>query len=67
MPTVLAHQHETLDELLYRTHGNTQSIAEVMDINPHALHSPRLPQGLPIRLPTAPSTPPPSAPLKLWD
>ena len=67
MQTIPAHQHETLDELLYRTRGDTSAIAAVMNMNPHALHSPRLREGHLIRLPSAPSRPFPPATVKLWD
>lgn len=67
MQTAIAHQHDTLDDILYRTRGDTSAIAALMDANPHALHSPRLAEGLAITIPPPPPQEPNPAPLKLWD
>lgn len=66
MQTAYAHQHETLDDVLYRTTGNTAPIAQVMAANPHALHSPRLAEGTPVRIPRIPATKP-TPTVKLWE
>ena len=55
MQTAYAHQHETLDDVLYRITGDTAPIAQVMAANPHALHSPRLAEGTPVHSPRPPS------------
>ena len=49
--TVIAHQHETLDDVCYRTIGTTRGIAAVMDANPLALSTPRLVAGTPVHIP----------------
>ena len=51
MQTAYAHQHETLDDVLYRITGNTVPIAQVMAAHPHVLHSPRLVAGTPVHIP----------------
>lgn len=66
MQTAYAHQHETLDDVLYRTTGNTAPIAQVMAANPHALHSPRLAEGTPVRIPRIPAAKP-TPTVKLWE
>lgn len=66
MQTATAHQHDTLDDILYRTRGDTDAIAQLMAANPHALQSPRLAEGARITLPPQ-AAPTPSPPLKLWD
>ena len=64
--TVIAHQHETLDDVCYRTIGTTRGIAAVMDANPLALSTPRLVAGTPVHIPLQPAQTTP-APLRLWD
>lgn len=64
--TTRSHQYDTLDDILYRTRGDTSAIAAMMDANPHALASPRLQAAIPIRLPAAAAPQPPKR-LQLWD
>ena len=64
--TVTAHQHETLDDVCYRTTGSTRGIAAVMAANPHALATPRLAAGTPVHIPPQPAQATPAT-LRLWD
>lgn len=62
---VPAHQHETLDEITYRTSGTTADIAKIMDMNPHALSSPRMKEGTVVNIPSQIQTSPRT--IQLWD
>lgn len=63
---VIAHQHETLDDVCYRTIGTTRGIAAVMDANPLALSTPRLVAGTPVHITLHPAQTTPAT-LRLWD
>lgn len=65
MRQITTQQHETLDDILYRAHGTSTAIAEIMALNPHALQQPRLPAGIIIALPEPQPKITPT--LKLWD
>lgn len=49
---VMAYDKETLDELCWRSLGNTDCLEQVIEMNPHALNSPTLTQGMMIELPS---------------
>lgn len=67
--TVIAQQHDTVDELCLRHLGTTAGVTEqVYDLNPGLADiGPTLPLGQPVVLPDPPASQPTVATVQLWD
>lgn len=67
---LIAHQHETLDALLYRYDGNTERVEMALALNPSLAHQAVLSMGQVVEMPDAKAnrtTPPMKATVQLWD
>lgn len=66
MKKTIAHQHETLDAVLYRTTGQTGNIVEFIEANEHTLDNIALPANTIVNLPEAPPSETPKETISLW-
>ncbi|WP_249962210.1 tail protein X [Histophilus somni] len=60
-------EQDNLDELCYRTYGNTDNLVDVINANPDALYQPILPLGIAVEMPELPQQPSKKTGIKLWD
>jgi phage tail protein X len=69
MPSVIAHQGDTVDAICWRHYGRTAGVTEaVLDANPGLADlGPILPQGVLVNMPEAQTTAPLRQMVNLWD
>lgn len=60
-------EQDNLDELCYRTYGNTDNLVDVIIANPDALYQASLPIGTEVEMPEFSQPEPQKQGIKLWD